>query len=67
MRRNQGSTNLYPSYLQPASRWGVIFRLRSFWVGCHYSDRHMRFCINLVPCLTFWFTLKGGSPPMEVL
>lgn len=42
---------------------GVLFNWRSFWVGCHYSKRDMRLCINLVPCLTFWWVKPGGVLP----
>lgn len=42
---------------------GVLFRLRSLWVGVHYSPKNRRFCINVVPCITFWITLEGGITP----
>lgn len=29
----------------------VIFRLESFWVGCHYSYQHKSFCVGLLPCV----------------
>jgi len=60
--------NLYPEPLYPnADRWGVLFRWRSFWVGLHYSTSHKRFCLNLIPCVTIWWTRKGGDVPKDVL
>jgi hypothetical protein len=44
-------------------RAGVLFRLASLWVGIHYSRYNRRFCINLVPCITVWITLRGGNTP----
>lgn len=42
---------------------GVLVRLGSLWVGAHYAKHHRRWCINLIPFVTFWFTLEGGNPP----
>lgn len=42
---------------------GFLFRLASLWVGVHYSTYNRRFCINLIPCVTLWVTLKGGNRP----
>lgn len=42
---------------------GIIFRLGSFWVGVHWSPYNRRWCINLVPCVTFWIARKGGKTP----
>lgn len=42
---------------------GVLFRLKSFWIGVHYSDHTKRFCINLIPCITIWVILKDGVVP----
>lgn len=42
---------------------GVLFRLGSAWMGVHYSPYNKRFCINLVPFVTVWVTLKGGKTP----
>jgi len=44
-------------------RWGLIFRLGSFWVGVHYSKQHRRWCVNPVPCVTFWASAPGGDVP----
>lgn len=42
---------------------GILFRLASAWVGVHYSPHNKRLCINRVPCITVWVTLKGGNTP----
>lgn len=42
---------------------GVLARWGSFWVGWHWSPYNRRVCINLVPCVTVWVTLKGGNTP----
>lgn len=44
---------------------GLLFRWSSLWVGAHYSPYNRRWCINLVPCLTLWITLKGGRVPSK--
>jgi hypothetical protein len=46
-------------------RTGLKLRLASFWIGVHYSPYNRRFCINLIPCVTFWIVLKGGFTPEE--
>ncbi len=38
---------------------GVLIRLSSLWVGAHWSPFQRRLCVNLIPCVTFWF----GTPP----
>lgn len=47
--------------------WGVIFRLKSFWIGCHYSDVYNRYCLNILPGMTFWWIGKHGKVPHKVL
>ena len=42
---------------------GLLFRWGSVWLGVHYSAYNRRFCINVVPCVTLWVTLKGGVTP----
>jgi hypothetical protein len=42
---------------------GWLFRWGSVWVGAHFSSRHRRVCINLLPCVTFFIVLKGGDVP----
>jgi hypothetical protein len=42
---------------------GWLFRLRSAWVGAHYSTENRRLCINPVPFVTFWVAFKGGKTP----
>lgn len=48
-------------------RVGLIFRLGSAWIGAHWSEANRRWCINVVPCVTIWLTLKGGKVPGKVL
>lgn len=43
--------------------WGLLFRWGSLWVGGHYSYKEKRYCLNLLPCLTIWFTKPGGAIP----
>jgi len=42
---------------------GMLCRLGSFWVGVHWSAYNRRFCINLIPCVTVWVVLAGGTVP----
>lgn len=44
---------------------GLLLRLGSFWVGAHWSQANKRLCVNLLPCVTVWFTLPGGKTPGE--
>lgn len=44
-------------------RVGLKPRLGSLWIGVHWSPYNKRLCVNLVPCLTIWVTLKGGTMP----
>lgn len=44
-------------------KYGILFRLSSLWIGVHYSPKNRRFCINLIPMVTLWITLKGGIEP----
>lgn len=44
-------------------KWGVLFRWGSAWVGCHWSPKNKRACINLMPFVTIWITARGGNPP----
>lgn len=46
-------------------RCGILFNPASLWVGLHWSAFNRRFCINLIPCVTLWVTLKGGKTPKE--
>lgn len=43
---------------------GILFRAGSLWVGAHWGAHHRRLCVNLLPCVTFWFTLPGGDAPV---
>ena len=42
---------------------GILFRKESFWIGLHYSKANQRFCLNIIPCVTIWWTKKGGVQP----
>ena len=42
---------------------GVLFKPGSFWIGAHWSARNRRLCVNLVPCVTIWIAMNGGTPP----
>lgn len=42
---------------------GVLFNKHALWVGLHYSPYNKRWCLNLLPCLTVWFTKAGGTVP----
>ena len=44
---------------------GILIRKESFWIGAHYSKFNKRLCVNLLPFITFWFTLKGGKTPRD--
>lgn len=42
---------------------GFLFQCGGFWMGVHYSKYNRRFCVNFLPCCTFWVTLAGGKTP----
>lgn len=44
-------------------RWGVLFKLESLWIEVYYSEKNQRWCVNLIPCVTFWLTRPGGQVP----
>lgn len=41
---------------------GLLYNPGALWVGAHYSQHNKRWCINIVPCLTVWYT-NGGCEP----
>lgn len=47
------------------SSWscGYLFNKYSTWIGVRYSPHNKRWCINLIPCFTFWITKPGGNTP----
>jgi len=45
------------------TRWGLLFRWSSLWIGAHWSPQNRRWCVNLVPCVTLWIALPGGLTP----
>lgn len=53
-----------------AESWGALFNCfgllvnwRALWIGAHYSSQHKRWGINLLPCVTIWWTKPGGYLP----
>ena len=48
-------------------RIGLLFRLCSFWIGAHWSERNRRLCINPVHMVTIWIAFKGGTAPQNTL
>lgn len=42
---------------------GWLFRPLSLWIGARYSKYNRRWCINLLPMVTFWICLPGGRRP----
>lgn len=42
---------------------GLLVRWSSLWVGLHWSSYNRCFCLNLVPCVTVWLVLPGGTVP----
>lgn len=42
--------------------FGVLGRIESFWIGLHYSKHCKRYCLNIIPCITIWWTKKDGLP-----
>jgi len=42
---------------------GVLINKSAWWIGAHYSPFNRRWCINALPCVTFWFVLPGGKAP----
>lgn len=61
-----------PHNLSKCPRWmiggkrlkaGLLIRAGSAWIGVHWSSFNRRACINLIPCVTVWITLPGGTPP----
>jgi hypothetical protein len=45
--------------------FGVLVNTNALWVGAHYSAATKRWCINVLPCLTVWFTKRGGDAPVR--
>lgn len=40
---------------------GLLYNECALWVGVHYSSQNKRYCINLIPFLTFWYCGPGGT------
>jgi len=47
----------------PTSFFGLLVNPSALWLGAHYSPGHKRWCINLLPCVTLWWTKPGGQLP----
>lgn len=41
----------------------LLFQPTAWWIGAHYSPDNRRWCINLLPCITFCYTKVGGIAP----
>lgn len=41
---------------------GLLYNPGALWIGAHYSPANRRWCINLVPCFTVWYTNGGYEP-----
>lgn len=46
---------------------GLLFQKGGVWIGVHYSPYNKRFCINVIPCVTFWVMLPGGKTPYQCM
>lgn len=44
-------------------RCGLLLNRGALWIGAHWSPANRRWCINLLPCVTFWVALWGGKEP----
>lgn len=42
---------------------GALLNKHAFWIGLHYSRHCRRYCLNIVPFVTVWLALEGGSEP----
>ena len=49
---NEAQASLIEGRVQ-GIKFGFMFRLKSFWVGCHYSDYCRRFCVNPIHALQY--------------
>mgnify|MGYP003662734558 CR=1 FL=1 len=46
-----------------AMKTGVTVNRNGLWIGAHYSPYNRRWCINILPCITWWIVKKGGNVP----
>lgn len=42
---------------------GLLFNPKALWIGAHYGEHHKRWCVNILPCITVWWTKPGGYLP----
>lgn len=47
--------------------FGILFRYQSFWIGLHYSKHCKRYCLNIIPCCTLWWTINGHKPDLKLM
>lgn len=41
----------------------MLYNECALWVGVHYSPSNRRYCINVLPFFTFWYSAEGGCEP----
>lgn len=44
-------------------KMGMMVRCGSCWIGGHWAPYNKRLCVNIIPFVTFWFVLPGGTLP----
>lgn len=42
---------------------GLLLNKHAAWVGLHYSRWNRRACLNVLPFVTIWLSLEGGTEP----
>lgn len=48
---------------KPKLKIGYFVNFNAWWIGVHYSPFNKRFCINVLPFVTFWIVLPNGNIP----
>ena len=46
-------------------KFGILVRPVSWWIGAHWSPTNKRLCVNLIPCITLWFSAIDGQSPKQ--
>lgn len=46
-------------------KFGLLFKIESWWVGIHWSPYNKRLCINLLPMFTIWIAAQDGKVPEQ--
>lgn len=44
-------------------KYGCLFQQAQHMDRCALLPHNKRWCINLIPCFTFWITKPGGNTP----